>query len=85
MPREPQVTYRMAENLTEEQITEARQALVELAQVLGRATADGCHKPGISFDMDDPLVARDVMMAALEGLVLSKPAKCCKSPKRSRD
>ena len=73
MPREPRVTYRMAENLTEEQIAEARQSLMELAMILGRASAEACHKLGITFDMDDPQVARDVMMATFEGLVLSRP------------
>ena len=73
MPREPQVTYVMQEKLTEEQIAEARQSLVELARILGRATAEACHKLRIDFDMDDPQVARDVIMAAFEGLVLSRP------------
>lgn len=73
MPREPQVTYVVPENLTEEQIAEARQSLTELARILGRASADACHELGITFDMDDPQVARDVMMATLEGLVLSNP------------
>ena len=74
MPREPQVTYVMQEKLTEEQIAEARQSLVELARILGRATAEACHKLRIDFDMDDPQVARDVIMAALEGLVRSRPS-----------
>ena len=73
MPREPQVTYVVPEKPTEEQIAEARQSLVELARILGRATAEACHKLRIDFDMDDPQVARDVIMAAFEGLVLSHP------------
>ena len=73
MPRKPQVTYVVPENLTEEQIAEARESLAELARILGRATAAACHKLRIDFDMDDPQVARDVMMATLERLVLSRP------------
>lgn len=73
MPRKPQVTYVVPENLTEEQIAEAHQSLMDLARILGRATAEACHKLRIDFDMDDPQVARDVIMAAFEGLVLSRP------------
>ena len=40
MPREPKVTYVVPENLTEEQIAEARQSLMELARILGRTTAE---------------------------------------------
>lgn len=72
MPREPQVIYRMAENLTEKEIAEAHQSLMDLARILGRATAEACHKLRINFDMDDPRVARDVMVAAFEGLALSR-------------
>lgn len=73
MPREPQVTYRMAESLTEEQIAEAHQSLMELARILARATARACHEHELEFDMDDPKVAREVMIATLEGLLLSEP------------
>ena len=70
---EPVTRWVAPENLTDEQIAEARRALEELAKLLGRASAEACHKLGITFDMDDPQVARDVMMATLEGLVLSHP------------
>lgn len=70
---EPATRWVAPENLTDEQIAEARRALEELAKLLGRASAEACHKLGITFDMDDPQVARDVMMATLEGLVLSHP------------
>lgn len=73
MTREPRVSYVVPEDLTEEQVAEARQSLMELAGILGRASAEACHKLGITFDMDDPQVARDVMMATFEGLVLSRP------------
>jgi hypothetical protein len=75
MRGEPQVTYRMAENLTGDQIAEAQESLMELARILGRAITRTCHEHGLEFDMDDPQVTREVMMAALEALVLSKPAK----------
>ena len=68
MPREPQITYVVPENLTEEQIAEAHQSLGELARILGRATAEACHKLRIDFDMDDPQAARDDMMATFDGL-----------------
>ena len=73
MPREPQITYVVPKYLTEEQIAEARQSLTELARLLGRASAKACHEIGITFDMDDPQVARDVMMATFDGLFLSHP------------
>ena len=61
-------------DLTNAEIAEARRALEDLAKILGRASAEACHKLSISFDMDDPQVARDVIMAALEGLVRSRPS-----------
>ena len=57
-------------------MAEAQQSRMELARILGRATAEACHKLRIDFDMDDPQVARDVIMAAFEGLALSRrPAR----------
>lgn len=73
MPREPQLTYVVPVNLTEEQIAEAHQSPMELARTLGRATAEACHKLRIAFDMGEPQVARDVMMAAYDGMVQSGP------------
>ena len=70
---EPVTRWVAPKNLTDEQIAEARRALEELAKLLGRASANACHELGISFDMDDPQVAREVMMATFEGLVLSRP------------
>lgn len=70
---EPVTRWVAPENLTDEQIAEARRALEDLAKLLGRASAKACHELGVTFDMDDPQVARDVMMATLEGLVLSRP------------
>ena len=70
---EPVTRWVAPENLTDEQIAEARRALEDLAKLLGRASANACHELGISFDMDDPQVARDVMMATFEGLLLSRP------------
>lgn len=70
---EPATRWVAPENLTDEQIAEARRALEDLAKLLGRASANACHQLGITFDMDDPQVARDIMMATFEGLVLSHP------------
>ena len=70
---EPDTRWVAPENLTDEQIAEARRALEDLAKLLGRASANACYELGITFDMDDPQVARDVIMAAFEGLVLSRP------------
>ena len=70
---EPVTRWVAPENLTDEQIAEARRALEDLAKLLGRASANACHELGISFDMDDPQVARNVMMATFEGLLLSRP------------
>jgi hypothetical protein len=50
-----------------------RQALEELAKLLGRASAKACHELGITFDMDDPQVARDVIMGTFDGLFRSHP------------
>ena len=75
MPKrnEPETRWVAPENLTDEQIAEARLALEDLAKLLGRASANACHQFGIIFDMDDPQVAQDIMMATFEGLVLSHP------------
>lgn len=66
--------------LSEEEIAKARRAILELARAKGRASAAAAHQLRIEVDMDDPQVARDVMMATFEGLFLSKP----KSPARKR-
>ena len=57
-------------NLTDEQIAEARRALEDLAKLLGRASATPATS---SASPSTPQVARDVMMATFEGLVLSRP------------
>lgn len=80
MPDEPQTRWVTPENLTEQQLEEARRALESLIKIMARATADACHKLGIEFDMDDPEVARDVMKATFEGLFYSRPAP----PERSK-
>lgn len=74
MAEEPQTRWVAPENLTEDQVEEARRALESFTKIMARATVDACHKLGIEFDMDDPEVARDVMKATFEGLFLSKPA-----------
>ena len=70
---EPGTRWVAPENLTDEQIAEARRALEDLAKLLGRASARACHELGITFDMDNPQVARDVMMATFDGLFRSHP------------
>ncbi len=81
MPREPDVRWVVPDNITEEQIEEARERLKDLARSLGRISADVCHEMGIRFDMDDPEVAREVMKLTFEGLFLSPPPK--KASKRN--
>lgn len=73
MPGEPHVRYVVPENLTEEQIAEAKEKLHGLARLLGRISAKACHELGIEFDMDDPEVAREVMKMTFEGVFLSPP------------
>lgn len=73
MKSEPGVRYVVPENLTEEQVAEAKEELHELARLLGRVSAQVCHKMGIRFDMDDPEVAREVMKLTFEGLFYSPP------------
>ena len=74
MPDEPHTTWVTPENLTEEQVADARRALESFIKIMARATVDACDRLGIEFDMDDPEVARDVMKATFEGLFLPKPA-----------
>ena len=71
-------------DLTNAEIAEARRALEDLAKILGRASAEACHKLSISFDMDDPQVARDVLSATFEALVYSKPGPSRLSTKRNK-
>ena len=73
MKREPDVRYVVPEELTEEQIAEAREKLHELARALGRVSSRVCHEMGIQFDMDDPEVAREVIKLTFEGLFFSSP------------
>ena len=75
MERDPHTVWIVPETLTDQDIAESRQALEELVKVLARATAATCDKLGITFDMDDPEVARKVMTATFDGLFLSAPAR----------
>ena len=63
------------ENLTDEQIAEGRKALDALAKLLARTSARACHELGISPDMDDPEVAREVMKITFDALFLSGSAR----------
>jgi hypothetical protein len=75
MAREQDYNWVTPTGLTDAQAAEAKQAPHDLAKLLGRASAEACHKLGIDFDIDDPQVARDVMMATFEALVYSKPPR----------
>lgn len=79
MPHEPDVRYIVPENLTEEQVADAKQALEELAKSLGRVSAKVCHEMKIQFDMDDPEVAREVLTMTFEAMFLTSP----KTPRRA--
>ena len=79
MKREPDVHYVVPEDLTEEQIAKAKETLHDIARLLGRVSAQVCHKMGIQFDMDDPEVAREVMKLTFDGMFLTAPRK----PQRS--
>lgn len=70
---EPVTRWVAPESLSDEQIAEARRALEDLIKLLGGAGARACHELGITIDMDDPQVARDVMMATFDGLFRSHP------------
>jgi hypothetical protein len=83
VPRGPEVRWVARENLTEEQIAAAREALRYLARMLGRISARASHEMGITFDMDDPEVARDVMKMTFEAAFLSTPP-ARKAGKRSK-
>lgn len=74
MAREPETKWVVPGNLTEEQIADARRALEDLVKQLARISARACHELGITFDMDDSEVARDVMKMTLEAVFYSKPA-----------
>jgi hypothetical protein len=59
------------ENLSEQELAQARQAADGLIKLIARITVDACNKLGVEFDMDDPEVARDVFGAVIEGLFRS--------------
>ena len=73
MPREPETKWVVPADLTEEEIAEARSSLEELAKHLGRVSARACHELGITFDMDDPAVAREVIKMTFEAVFYSQP------------
>lgn len=54
MAQDPLTTWSIPEDLTEEQVAEARRALEDLVKLLARATADVCHRLGIEFDRTIP-------------------------------
>lgn len=56
----------------ERELAEAREQLMELARILGRAAARAAHKRGLQFDLDDPQVAKDLMRTTFDAVVLSR-------------
>lgn len=70
MPRQPETRWIVPENLTEEEVAEGQKALEDLAKLLGRKSAEACIRLGITFDMDDPQVAHEVMLATFDALFL---------------
>lgn len=78
MARDQNTIWTAPETLIDEDIAEARRALEELVKLLARASADAEHRLGIRFDIGDPQVARDVMMATFEGLFCSTPPRAAR-------
>ena len=46
------------------------EALIPLVEAMARDSAKAAHELGIEFDMDDPQVAREVMLATFDALFL---------------
>ena len=83
MTHEPDVRYVVPDNLTEEQVADAKQSLHELARLLGGISAKACHELGIRFDMDDPDVTREVMKMTFEAVFHSSPPSARTKRKRA--
>jgi len=83
MQREPKTRWVVPADLTEEEIAEARSALEDLAKRLGRISARACHELGITFDMDDPEAAREVIKTTFEAVFYSRPQPRRSALKRS--
>ena len=81
-PRKLDVRWVTPENLTDEQVAEARERLGNLARSLGRTSARVCHDMGIAPDMDDPEVALAVTKLTFDGLFLSPPPSKKKARRR---
>lgn len=81
---EPGTTWVTPENLTEEQIAEARRALDNLIKLMARAAVEASARLGVEFDVDDPEVARDVMKATFEGLFLA-PSRAAAGKRSARN
>lgn len=81
---EPETRWVTPENLTDEQIAEARRALENLIRIMARVAVEGSIQLGVEFEMDDPEVARDVMKATFEGLFLT-PSRTAARRSRGRE
>ena len=62
------------------ELLQAREQLMQLARVLGRAGAEAAYRLGLEFDLDNPEVARDLMLATFQGVLISK----CSERRRRR-
>lgn len=54
------------------ELAAAREQLMELARILGRAGAEAAHRLGLQFDVNNPEGARDLLLATFQGVLLSK-------------
>jgi hypothetical protein len=58
---------------TDDELLEARALVRELAGILGSASAEASYKMGVRFDVDDPQVAKDLILASFDAMFLTKP------------
>lgn len=58
--------------------------LLPLVRALARTTARACHDLGIEPNMDDPVVAREMLVATFDALFLSKPQESRRRTLESR-
>lgn len=79
------VTFIAKENPSEEERAQAREAWENLIKLLARTAAKASQKLGITFDIEDPQVAHDVMEATFEGVFgLKTRPEVCAGTRRKR-
>ncbi len=54
---------------------ETHEALFDFVRVLARATARASVQAGVRFDIDDPDVAREIIMVTFDALVRTPPRR----------